>query len=95
MLLAGVLPDCYHISSKQHTTVVIYRYDIHEYFFRFSFEGKIHHVPVLKLDDVFGFDANTCIFESIHELVNHYAIVSFSIHDQKYGDLKLTEQRLN
>lgn len=58
-----------------------------------SFEGKVLHLPVLQVDDCFGFDKDTCIFDSIDEVVRHYSRVSFSVHDaEKYQGLILIQQ---
>lgn len=54
--------------------------------------AKVFHFSVLLSEGCVGFDENTCIFENIHELVKHYSRVSFSVHDEKYGNLKLMEQ---
>ncbi|XP_060572061.1 phosphatidylinositol 3-kinase regulatory subunit alpha-like [Ruditapes philippinarum] len=55
------------------------------------YQGSTYHFPVLKHGDRFGLEESTCIFTSVDELVNLYSEVSLSIHNSRYGTLKLCD----
>ncbi|XP_045158574.2 phosphatidylinositol 3-kinase regulatory subunit alpha-like isoform X2 [Mercenaria mercenaria] len=63
------------------------------YIISVCYMSKVYHFPVLQQEERFGLEEDTCIFVSIHELVNQYTKVCFSIHDAKYGTLKLQQQQ--
>lgn len=52
-------------------------------------DKKVAGFSVKKSDGYYGFENDTCIFESIHDLVVCYSRVPFSVHGN-YGNLTLT-----
>lgn len=66
------------------------------FFYRFSYGNednkKVAEFPVIQIDGYYGLETDTCIFESVHDLVVCYTRIPFSVHGEKYGDLTLIDQ---
>ena len=92
MCLFFHLTACIYVTTLLILIDVTYSYGMFLSSYNDGKEIKVAEFPVIQVDGYYGFETDTCIFDSVYDLVVCYTRIPFSVHGEKYGDLILLNQ---